>query len=292
MKLALGTVQFGLQYGVANTDSRVTRKTVEQILTLSRKSGIDTLDTAISYGNSEKCLGEIGVGDWDIVTKLPPVPIGCRNFSEWVYQQFESSLRRLNVDKLKCLMLHSPIQLLEDSGQEIWPLVEQLKLDGRIEKIGVSIYSPTELDRIWSNFKPDLVQAPFNILDTRMKTSGWFDRLRKERVEIHVRSVFLQGLLLMDRDNRPDKFHRWNYIWRKWENWLLENNLTPVEAALGFVLNESDIDRVIIGVDTPNQLKEILTINKKKYNESNNIYLDKFAISDTNLINPSNWSTL
>ena len=117
-------------------------------------------------------------------------------------------------------------------------------------------------------------------------------KLNNNNVELHVRSVFLQGLLLMDKSNRPEKFHHWNHIWKRWDRWLTENNTTSLEATLGYVLSEQAIDRVIVGVDTLKQLKEILSvahnISDMKFDDS----LHQFSMVDSQLINPSNWDSL
>ena len=292
MKLALGTVQFGCSYGVANVDGQIKDGVAEQILKYSKSKGIDTLDTAIAYGNSEQRLGSIGVNDWRIVTKLPASPINCSDISQRIYQQFEDSLRQLNVSHITALLLHTPMQLMGPNGDKIWKSLEQIKSNGQVEKIGFSIYEPAELDQLWKYFRPDIVQVPFNVLDQRMKTSGWFDKLNNNNVELHVRSVFLQGLLLMDKSNRPEKFHHWNHIWKRWDRWLTENNTTSLEATLGYVLSEQAIDRVIVGVDTLKQLKEILSvahnISDMKFDDS----LHQFSMVDSQLINPSNWDSL
>ena len=292
MRLALGTVQFGLQYGVANINGQVSEDIAAEILSISKTAGIDTLDTAVAYGDSENCLGNIGVNDWRIFTKIPSIPINCLEVSQWGRKQFEDSLERLNVDCITGLMLHNPMQLLEGRGKEIWDFLTQLKLNKKVEKIGFSIYGPSELDMLWKDYQPDIVQAPFNILDQRMKKTGWFDKLNNNNVELHIRSVFLQGLLLMNTDDRSKNFNQWNYIWEKLDSWLTENNLTPLEAALGYVLNEKSVDRVIVGVDTVKQLEEVLAVSENVINTNLNDYLAQISTDDEKLINPSNWSDL
>jgi Aldo/keto reductase family. len=106
----------------------------------------------------------------------------------------------------------------------------------------VSIYNPEELDTLVDKFQVDIVQAPFNILDRRLQTTGWLSRLYEEKVEVHVRSIFLQGLLLMDQGMRPQMFTRWQPLWDQWDNWLREESLTPLEACLGFALSHPEVD--------------------------------------------------
>jgi aryl-alcohol dehydrogenase-like predicted oxidoreductase len=213
VKLALGTVQFGLDYGIANQQGQVPVDEAGAILDLAFAHGVDTLDTAVAYGNCEQRLGEIGVGGWRVISKLPAIPDGCKDIYRWVADEVTASLRRLHITCLSGLLLHRPRQLLEDGGDRLYKVLQQLKDEGRVQKIGVSIYEPAELDELFDRYQLDLVQAPFNILDGRLIDSGWLARLPEQGVELHVRSIFLQGLLLMHAGERPKKFHRWQTIW-------------------------------------------------------------------------------
>lgn len=288
MKIALGTVQFGQFYGVANTDGQVTEEIAKEILFRAKGAGINTLDTAIAYGDSEQCLGSLGVEGWRIVTKLPAIPEECLDITAWVNEQFKASLGRLGVSQVASLMLHCPQQLLEPSGQELWLAMEALKNNGLVEKIGFSIYEPSELDQLWTKFQPDIIQAPYNILDQRLKRSGWLKKLHEHGVEVHIRSVFLQGLLLMSKEQRPEKFKRWSSLWKTWDQWLTKKQLTPLEACLGFAISETAIDRVVVGVDSLIQWEQILQCSIKEFSQIS----EEFIITDQNLINPSNWNNL
>jgi len=288
MKLALGTVQFGLPYGIANQLGQVSESEMASILMYAKEFNIVTLDTAIGYGDSEQSLGKIGVGGWEIITKLPEVPHDCKDIDIWIYNELSESLKRLKVKQIKGLLLHRPIQLLDSIGNNIWLTVQALKQSGLVEKVGFSIYEPNELDQLCEKFQPDIVQAPFNILDQRLKTSGWLEKLHNSGVEVHVRSIFLQGLLLMAKEDRPEKFNRWNEIWEKLDSWLGSEKTSSLEASLGFVNSESMIDRIIVGVDSLKQLKEIVDYSGLQIKN----IPETIMSSDQNLINPSNWNKL
>ena len=144
MKIALGTVQFGIPYGVANTTGQVEKSEVKSILDCAKSVGIDTIDTAIAYGTSEKCLGEIGIGGYKVITKLPEIPVNYGNLTTWVRGHVEDSLSELKVEALSGLLLHRPNQLLDADKEDYWPILLQLKSDGIVEKIGFSIYTPDE----------------------------------------------------------------------------------------------------------------------------------------------------
>lgn len=287
-RFALGTVQFGLHYGVSNQSGQVTNKEVDKILKTAYSAGINTLDTAVSYGSSEQVLGEAGINNWQVITKLPRFPEKCNNIEDWVNSTVSDALDRLKIKKLSGLLLHQPLQLLEENGTDLYQILNNLKKKELVNKIGYSIYSPNDLDKLYSSFKPDIIQAPFNIFDQQLLTSGWLKKLHKEGVEINVRSVFLQGLLLMKLKDLPIKFHRWKTLMDNWHKWLLKNNITPLQACLGFVLAQPEINRLVIGVDNARQLKEVLLATQTKVPSPPL----EFATEDENLINPLKWANL
>lgn len=287
-RLALGTVQFGLPYGIANINGQVSHDTATAILRRARADGLDTLDTAIAYGESEQCLGDIGVDDWTIISKLPEFPNTCTDVTAWVQEQVQASLTRLGVSRLKGLLLHKPSQLLTLEGRALWSELKNLKKCGVIEKIGFSIYEPGELDSLWPAFYPDLVQTPYNVLDRRLSKSGWLQRMNEVGVEVHVRSVFLQGLLLMSEDNRPKKFDRWSTLWAAWHTWLDEQGFTALQACISFVMSDPRISKVIVGVETLEQLEEILLSTRIDIAG----YPQTLETEDMDLINPSRWTFL
>lgn len=287
-RLALGTVQFGIPYGIANQTGQVTRAMAKAMLKLAAENGIDTLDTAIAYGESEDCLGEIGTEGFKLVTKLPSVPDGCSDVNGWVQEQVVASLSRLGVGKLYGLLLHRPDQLLGLNGKKLYQSLQRLKDDGQVQKIGISIYAPSELDAITKLFHLDLVQAPFNLVDRRLLTSGWLQRLREGGVEIHTRSSFLQGLLLMPYEVIPSKFTPWAELWSKWQDWLAHHTVTALQACLAYPLSFSEIDRVVVGVDSVSQLAQIINLAQAKISND----LPDICSEDENLINPAHWSRL
>ena len=287
-RIALGTVQFGIPYGIANKVGQVSRTEAKSVLQQAYAHKVDMIDTAISYGESESCLGEVGVKDFKVITKLPAIPDGCVDIKEWVEHQLEASLSRLSVGKVYGLLLHRPEQLLGLNGNTLYKVLQRLKERGLFKKIGISIYSPNELELLTNNFHFDLVQAPFNVVDRRLFSTGWMQRLKDTGVEIHTRSAFLQGLLLMNQADIPPKFLPWNSILRKWHDWLNENNISPLQASLAFSLSFPHVDRVVVGVDNQSQLLQILNAE----NESMKTDLPNLASEDENLINPANWSKL
>lgn len=287
MKLALGTVQFGLDYGVANQGGQVSLQEASDILALARKHQIDTLDTAIAYGTSENVLGEIGTAQWRVVSKLPEMPENVA-VDRWVQEQVEGSLSRLRCEQLYAVMLHRPEQLSGPQGAELADALRALKAQGRVKKIGVSIYQPEELGPILQKLDLDIIQAPLNIIDRRLQSSGWLSKLKAADVEVHVRSAFLQGLLLMDKAQRPQKFERWDTLWETWDAWLAQHGLTPLQACLGFLNACEGVDRIVVGVDSRQQLTEILNADTCSLPS----VPEALSSGDVDLINPAHWNSL
>ena len=288
MRLALGTAQFGLPYGIANQAGQVTRSAAKAMLGLAAANGIDTIDTAIAYGDSEACLGEVGVQGFKLVTKLPAVPDGCDDVKGWVQRQVAASLARLGVKAVYGLLLHRPEQLLESDGKALFHAVQGVKDTGQVQKVGVSIYAPSELEALTPRYRFDLIQAPFNLVDCRLQATGWLQRLKDEGIEIHTRSAFLQGLLLMSDATRPEKFSTWSELWRTWHEWLSRHGESALQACLAFPLSFSEIDRVVVGADSVSQLGQIIGAAT---NAAPVDFPDLHCEAE-NLINPARWCRL
>ncbi len=284
-RLALGTVQFGLPYGIANNTGQVAFSQAKKMLHFSADCGMDTVDTAIGYGNSEEILGRIGVEKFKIISKLPSIPKGLENIKKWVIQEMELSLKRLRVERLYGLLLHRPLDLLDDSGYELYVAIQHLKNKGIVSKIGISVYSPVEYEKCTADFEFDLIQAPLNLVDRRLDESGLLKRLKEKNYEIHVRSVFLQGLLLVPPEKIPEKFLRWKFIWSNWKDWLNEFSGDALGACLSYPLSLSEIDRIIVGSNNLQQLQQI-AIAASSYAK---YHLPNISSMDENLINPAKW---
>jgi len=178
--------------------------------------------------------------------------------------------------------------LLGPHGDAIRRSLIDLKHEGKVDRLGVSVYAPEELGELWAKFPIDLVQAPFNVVDRRLLSSGWLARLQAAGIETHVRSVFLQGLLLMESDRRPRSFSRWQSLWDDWQHWLDHESVSAIRACLGFALAQPAISRVVVGVDSLQHLREILASVAGQTPSPP----DELMSEDVNLINPSRWGTL
>lgn len=287
-KLALGTVQFGMKYGIANNSSKFSLKDISKILNLAKQNKILTLDTAIDYGLSETYLGKQNLEDFKIITKLPEMPQDINDIKSWVFNEIKHSLERLNQNKMHAILLHRPSDLLKNNGNLLYKALLKLKEENLVSKIGVSIYAPSELELLTQNFDFDIVQSPFNVFDNRLQESGWLIKLKRMNVEIHARSPFLQGLLLMNKEAIPIKFEKWKDVFNAWELKVEKLGLTKMEACFQFLYSFDQIDKIVFGVDNIEQFIQITKYNfKDKYFDFSNM-----ACEDIKLINPSNWNQL
>ena len=279
MKLALGTVQFGLDYGVTNHDGQVAIDEVKNILDYAKEKSIDTLDTASGYGNSEQVLGEVGVNNYRIITKTTPL----KNGIDGVIKGFYQSLDSLNIGQVDGLLIHNIDDTKDKGFGKLFHKLNELKEEGVIKKIGFSTYTPEQVDFLLENFDFDLIQVPFNVFDTRLVEGGQLKALKKKNIEIHARSVFLQGVLL-SFDSLSDYFSTWDAQFEQYQGLVREKELSLLEYALNFALNTQELDKILVGVDSVNQLTDIVNAFKS------DVDLKAFKIDDINLLNPNLWN--
>lgn len=246
-KLAIGSVQFGLDYGISNDSGKTTLSEVRKILTVARDFDITTIDTAYAYGSSEEVLGDAGIKGHQIISKFPAQETDM-SFLDYL----NSSLQRLKIESIYGYLAHNA-QILFDNP-EIWEELLKVKERGIVKKIGYSLYTPQELDFLLEkNFFPDLIQVPFNILDQRFEEK--LIRLKESNVEIHTRSAFLQGLFFFNPDKLDPFFNEIKPFLISLNN-LFPNNYKKAGYLLSYCLSKPYIDRVVIGVNNSDQLLE------------------------------------
>ena len=289
-KLGLGTVQWGLPYGLNNINGITSPDIVASLLREARNYGIDILDTASQYGRSEGVLGCNPLEKFKIVTKTPSFK--CSYISDveikHLKDAFEHSRKLLSGQKIYALLVHRAENILISEGQRLITEMRRLQDSGLVEKIGVSVYDSTQVDLILKKFKPDVIQLPLSILDQRMHLSGHLEQLKNLGVEIHVRSVFMQGLLLMPLKNIPLFFEPIRPLLTRWHVAAHEQGLTPSQAAIAFVKNLPFVDTVLIGLDNLTQFHSCV----KDFSLNAAFDSDGLACSDPTFINPSLWPTI
>lgn len=290
MNYILGTAQFGLDYGISNNSGKVKKEDLVKLLLFAKESGFKYLDTANAYGDSENRIGEMYeiTKDFDLITKTAHIDPD-KNYKknlEYIKKQFFESLKKMKRESVETLLVHNSIDISIQNGEKIYQYLAELKKNGLVKKIGVSVYSTEEAISICKDFSIDVLQFPINVLDQSFDKSKTLTLLKNKNIELHARSIFLQGLLLMDIQDIDPYFQRIKPKIESYKKSLKKHGLDKVDGALNYIKRVDSIDALVIGVENKSQLSKIVNSLKKSLTE---IEYDEFAISDADIINPSKW---
>lgn len=295
MKLVLGTVQFGVDYGIQG-NRRPTVKDIEEILSYAVGHGIYCFDSASAYGNAEKVMGAYirrheEISDQiKIISKLSASALKGSLTDTWrdvILKNAEDSIRALGIRQLKVYLFHDASCIYDKEAVKALAGVVDT---GLAEKVGVSIYSPEEALKALEYKEIRVIQIPYNVFDRRLDQCGFFEKARRKGVEIYARSSLLQGLVMMDPDNLPEKVRfAANYI-RKFHRICREYDVLPLRGAVGYVLSHPDIDYIVFGVDNKKQLREYVAMQEEGIpKEMGNRLRSEFANVEERLVNPVLW---
>jgi D-threo-aldose 1-dehydrogenase len=277
-RLGIGTVQFGQAYGVSNAHGQVPRAEVRLILDLAARMGVGLLDTAANYGEAETVLGGNDLSPFRIVSKTCGVQHGVHA----VIARVRESIHTLGAVDL--LLVHSVKDLLGPSGTTLWRALQALKAEGLIGGVGISAYAADDPVALAEHFRPDAMQLPFSLLDQRLLQDGSLARLKALGVEIHARSLFLQGLLFMS--SPPEKLGAAGPMLARIKTEIRRAGTTPLAAALGFVLSRPEIDVAVVGMTGVQQLSEIVSAALSPLPDMD---WQACALQDERVLTPSLW---
>lgn len=284
-RIVLGTVQFGLDYGINNSLGKVGKEDVITILDFANQSKLNILDTAAAYGNSETLIGdylkENKGSEFRIITKF-----GLKEGLTPV-QSLENSLNRLGVNSVDTIMFHSFDDFQSTSKRQVDSLME-LK-GAKFKKLGISIYDNSEVTAVCEMSIFDVVQIPFNLLDNEFQRGEYLKELKNKGFEVHTRSVFLQGLFFMTMDKLPVQLSSLKGYLNQINSISEKYSIKISELALHYVLSKSYIDCVLIGVDSKSQLKANLKDIRATVPTEAIELIDKICVLETGLLNPSKW---
>lgn len=287
--IVLGTVQFGLTYGIANRQGKPDIGRVREILDLAYDLGIRVLDTAAAYGDSEAVLGSCGMDRWSVITKVPSLKdIDDPDIGDVAHDAVLRSLDRLGADSLHAVLAHDRRDAAGDRGRRLHDGLAPLVASGHIGRLGVSVYGPDDIEGIAAG-NAQIVQAPLNVLDQRFITSGAAARLSAAGGELHVRSVFLQGLMLMPAKDRPARFAPWAEELARFDREVEASGLDPAAYCLGFAAGQAAVSRCVLGVETAQQLSQLVgafEAGQQAGHDAHNLGSD-----DPGLIDPRQWET-
>jgi aryl-alcohol dehydrogenase-like predicted oxidoreductase len=279
-KFILGTVQFGLDYGINNVAGQTSLNEVKHILSVCKECGILKLDTSQAYGNSEQVLGKLADDKFQIISKYPKGNLSVK-------KAFENSLNRLNREKLYAYLIHHFNFFMEQPS--VWEQMKVLKRNKSVEKIGFSIYTTAELEYLFAkNIDFDIIQFPYNIFDRSFEP--YLKDLKLKNVEVHVRSIFLQGLFFKNPDDLPEKLMPLSPYLRDIINFCKGKNISIEELALNAVIHNNYIDGVLIGIDNHAQLLRNVKSILPGYTIDMKSFVNSINIKETDLLKPVNWN--
>ena len=283
-KIILGTVQFGLDYGINNTLGKIPIEEIHQILDFAYSKGISTLDTASGYGDSEKIIGTYLSKNpnkrFEIITKIYSSEISLE-------EQLNDSLRKLKLNKIEVLMLHS-FELYQKLRSQITAFCQKNK--GKyFNELGVSVYTNDEIEAIISDPNINRIQSPFNLLDNEMKRGEKYAEIKSNGKVVDTRSVFLQGLFFKDTNTLPVILEPLREPLEKLKRIAASESLSMEELAMAYALSMNFIDNVLIGVDSLDQLKKNMNVLSNSISKELVEEINSISIQNTNLLNPSLW---
>ncbi len=285
-RLGLGTVQFGLPYGISNAGGQVTQDEARAILALAHDAGIDLLDTAAAYGTAEATLGQLLAPGhtFRIVTKT----LRLANGLDAVVDRAHRSVRLLGTKPLDTLMVHSAEDLAGAAGDALWRALERLRDDGLFGRVGISAYAADDPCALARRFRPEAMQVPLSLLDQRLVADGALGTLQALGVEVHVRSLFLQGLLFLAPAALPPRLAHAAPRLTAIRSAIADAGTTPLAAALRFVLDRPEVDHAVVGVTSRAELAGILTAATTTVA---GLDMAALALDDPIALTPSLWST-
>lgn len=282
IELALGTVQFGLAYGVIGSGHRVADEEARAILQAAATQGVRVLDTAAAYGDIEQRLADLcGATPYSVVSKIAPLPAGCdaQAAARWVRESVERSCERLD-QRLHALLFHSADDLLGPHGDVAWAQASACCL-GLGVRLGVSVYGPQQLHAVLARYPVALAQLPGNALDQRLMAH------RFEGVELHLRSAFLQGLLLADAAVAGTRVPAAAPALKRWQAECTRLGLGALEAALGAVKALPGVRYCVVGVESVAQFEAIALA----WRQARPLVAPELATDDPAVIDPRTWRT-
>ena len=286
-KFILGTANFINSYGIKKKN--VSSIKALKIIKLAAKYRVNTIDSSPAYGESEKILSNVKA-DLKIYSKINKFPKYYKNeqIKVKIVTSIFKTLKNLNKSKIHGLLLQDTDILLSNKGKIIFQTLKEIKKMKLTKYIGISIYNFGSLKKIINKFKFDFVQVPFNLLNRDLLKNNILNILKKKNIKIHVRSVFLQGILLLKKKSLPKKLKSLSKEIDKYNNWAKSKKTNLFDMCLNFVLSHN-IDKIVVGVNNTKELKKLLKFNFKKIKIND---LPVIKIKNKKLAHPNKWRNL
>lgn len=288
-KLILGTVQFGLDYGINNTAGKPDQQAVNKILNVAFENNIQLLDTAEVYGNAQEVIGNYHGESSNIFKVMTKFSSSRTDLPADITERIKKDIDILGIETLYCYMFHNYADF-KSYYAKFDKDIAVLKKEGLIEKMGVSIYTNEELEDLLHYDEVDLVQLPFNLLDNTLQRGDILKRAKQKGIEIHTRSAFLQGLFFKELDNLPPKIKPLTTSIEIVKQIANSHTLEMASLALNYAYQQEFIDNVLIGVDTVEQLELNMKCLEKPISHTIIEQINGIDVAEKTLLNPSNWN--
>ena len=288
-KLCIGTVQLGQSYGPQKKRQILSLNELSKFVSYLKKNEIKYLDTASIY-NFDKRIRDsnISLKKFKIITKIQSPKKFKSKYKEKTIFLIKEMLSNLRANSFYAVLLHDTKNLKKSDYMEFLSVVKLLKKMKLIKYYGISIYSQAEFYKFRKYGKPNIVQGQLNIFDQSMLKRNFLKKLKKDGIKFHARSIFLQGLLTINNKKLRSYFKKWNKVFFEWNTFCKTKGFSNLEVATNFVLNNSLVDKIIVGFQNKNELKEFLSIKKVLKSTDLNFKLKK-NLNTSNLVKPFNW---
>ena len=281
-KIILGSANVNSCYGLGK--NKIKAREFISLMNLAFEKGVKTIDTSPVYNNAEIIIGK-SKKKFNVITKIPKIPHNIKkiDLEGWIKKNFFNS-NKIIKKKIYGILIQNAEILLSNKADIVYDTLLNLKKKHTFKKIGISIYNFKTLELVTKKFAIDFVQLPYNILDQRFSKKKIIKIVKKKKIEIHARSIFLQGLLTNTKIHLPKKLSNLEKGLKRWRRWIKDKNINPAHACIDFVLRNKNIDKLVIGFNSKNNLEDALKFKKTKLN-FNSL---KIKINQ-NLLDPRKW---
>ena len=280
-KIIIGSANFRNIYG--NRKCSVDQNDIKNILDYAKNHGINLIDTASIYGKSEESLGKYNIKDFGIISKLPEIKKEVK-VKKFVQNCLKNTLNKTKRKKIYGYLIHNPKDILSSNKKNILKTLNLMKKQKKIKKVGVSVYEVEELKKILKVFKPDIVQLPINVLNQNFLKKNFLKTIKKKGIEIHGRSIFLQGALLKYQNTSLSRIIKKKM--KKIDSLCKKKGISKINLLLNFVDGIKEIDKLVLGIDSIKQLKQIIKCNENPYMIKD---YKSLSINNKRIIDPRKW---
>ena len=286
-KLILGSAHWGGSYGVAQPSTRMKLEEITGIASHAAFYGTSLIDTARLYPNSEEIIGQAKLDNFEVITKT--IKFNDNNITEKHAEKlkiaFKLSLRELGRHKVHALLFHQAADILKPGGYHLIDAVNELKSENLIDKFGVSVYYSDAIEKITQILAPDIVQLPFSLFDQRFLRDGTIEELSSRDVEIHARSLFLQGLPFLEPNKLPTYFKPWQEFFRNFSHDCCSQNITADAVCTSFINSINEIDGYVVGINSKEEIDRFFVNLTQPFIS----HFLKYECHDDALLDPSQW---